>query len=261
MSFDPRALRYCAMKKGSGDENTCHSIPGFSVQRAKVSSGTENFLEFENPTYIPRMSRAHMLYNDTAISKILNIKWKEQWQEENVFRVKQGQGVTIEGKVKEKSRISITDPITGKISQHYTVINLVFSRAYKRSFDNSGVEIEPWKSATKKVNTGYLMSSYKTVELETSAITLRDLLVLVNLPEFDGHLSKLEPNTVRVFCNDSSLGNLELDVGESVRLKTKGNGPYVEYIARLDEGKYYLYWTDSVMQARDNRKINPLSFE
>ena len=120
--------------------------------------------------------------------------------------------------------------------QQYTVINLAFTRAYKRSFDNSGVEVEPWKSATKKVNTGYLMSSYKTVELETSAITLQDLLVLINVPEFDGRLPKLEPDTVRVFCNEYSLGNIEVDVDESVRLKTKGNGPYIEYVARLDEG-------------------------
>ena len=179
-----------------------------------------------------------MLYNDTAINKILNITWKEKWLEESVFRLKQGQGITIEGKVNDKSRISITDSTFGKVSQHYTVINLEFSRAYKRSFDNFGVEIEPWKSATKKVNTGHLMSSYKTVELETSAISLQDLLALFHLPEFDGHLSKLQPKSIRVFYNDSSLGKIELNCGESVRLKTKGNGPYVEYIARLDEGKH-----------------------
>ena len=189
-----------------------------------------------------KMSRAHMLYNDTALNKIFNIKWKEKWQEETVFRFKQGPGVIIEGKVKNKFRISITDPTSGKISQHYTVINLEFTRAYKRSFDNSGVEIEPWKSATKKVNTGYLMSSYKTVDVETTAITLRDLLVLINMPEFDGHLSKLETNTVRVFCNESNLGNIEVNPEENVRLKTKGNGPYVEYIARLDEGGYIICW-------------------
>ncbi|CAB4033910.1 Arpin, partial [Paramuricea clavata] len=181
------------------------------------------------------MSRARMLYNDTALNKIINIKWKGKWQEETVFRFKQGLGATIEGKVKDKFRISITDSTSGKTIQHYTVMNLAFTRAYKRSFDNSGVEVEPWKAATKKVNTGYLMSSYKTVELETSAITLQDLLVHINVPEFDGHLPKLEPDTVRVFCNENSLGNIEVNVGESVRLKTKGNGPYIEYVARLDE--------------------------
>jgi hypothetical protein len=178
-----------------------------------------------------------MLYNDTALNKIINVKWKGKWQEETVFRFKQGPGAAIEGNVKDKFRISIlTDSTSGKTIQQYTVLNLAFPRAYKRSFDNSGVEVEPWKSATKKVNTGYLMSSYKTVELETSAITLQDLLVLINVPEFDGRLPKLEPDTVRVFCNESSLGNIEVNVGESVRLKTKGNGPYIEYVARLDDG-------------------------
>ncbi|CAB4039990.1 Hypothetical predicted protein [Paramuricea clavata] len=138
-------------------------------------------------------------------------------------------------------------------------MNLAFTRAYKRSFDNSGVEVEPWKSATKKVNTGYLMSSYKTVELETSAITLQDLLVHINVPEFDGHLPKLEPDTVLVFCNENSLGNIEVNVGESVRLKTRGNGPYIEYVARLDEGHVsaseyeggsQASWTDKIMSMK-----------
>ena len=178
-----------------------------------------------------------MLYNDTTINKIINIKWKEKWQEEIVFRLKQGLGTTIEGKAKDRFRISVTDPTFGKVFQHYSIIDLEFTRAYKRSFDANGLEIEPWKSATKKVNTGYLMSSYKTVDLETSAITLKDLLVLVNLPEFDGHLPKMGSNTVRVFCSESSLENLEVNIGDCVRLKTKGNGPYVEYVARLDAGR------------------------
>ena len=177
-----------------------------------------------------------MLYNDPAVSKIFNINWKGKWQEETIFRFKQGMGATIEGKVQEKSRISITDPISGKKTHHYTVVDLAFVRAYKRTFDDNGVEIEPWKSATKKVNTGYLMSSYKTVDIETSAISLRDLLELVKVSEFDGYLEKPKANNVRVFCNENSLGNLEVNITENIRLKTKGNGPYVEYIARLDEG-------------------------
>ena len=183
-----------------------------------------------------------MLYNDTAINKIINIKWKEKWQEEVVFRLKQDLGTTIEGKVKDKFRVSVSDPTTsGKIIQHYSVLDLEVTRAYKRQFDDNGQEIEPWKSATKKVNTGYLMSSYKTVDLETSAITLKDLLVVLNLPEFDGHLPKVDPNVARVFCNESNLANLEVNVGDCIRVKTKGKGPYVEYVARLDAGGLTIY--------------------
>ena len=178
-----------------------------------------------------------MLYNDTAVKNVLNMTWKEKWEEEKVFQQEKGPGITIDGKVKDTLRISITEPTSSKISHQYAVINLEVSKAYKRSFDDFGVEIEPWKPATKKVNTGYLMLSYKTVQLETSLSTLQDLLVLVYLPEFDGHLPKLQPNTIQVFCNNNSLGKIELSSGEIVRLKTKGDGPYVEYIARIDEGK------------------------
>ena len=82
-----------------------------------------------------------MLYNDTTINKIINIKWKEKWQEEIVFRLKQGLGTTIEGKVSDRFRISVTDPTSGKVFQHYSIIDLEFTRAYKRSFDANGLEI------------------------------------------------------------------------------------------------------------------------
>ncbi|XP_028404990.1 arpin-like isoform X2 [Dendronephthya gigantea] len=169
------------------------------------------------------MSRAHMLYDDKAIDKVLNVKWQERWSEETIFRLKQGNGFIIEGKVK------------------------------------ANCEIEPWKSGTKKVNTGHLMSSYKTVDVETSAISLQELMVLLNVPELDGYLPKLETNTLQVFYKKGSLGNIEASVGERFRLKTKGDGPYIEYIARLDEGHVssseyeregQKSWTDKIMSMK-----------
>ena len=174
------------------------------------------------------MSRARMLSNGAGIRKVINIKWKEKWQEEVVFRLKQDLGTTIEGKVKDKFRVTVSDPTSsGKVIQHYSVLDLADTLAYKRQFDDNDQEIEPWKSATKKVNTCYLMSCYKTVDLKTSAITLKDLLVLLNLPEFDGHLPKVDPNVARVFCNESNLANLDVIGGDCIRVKTKGKGPYV----------------------------------
>jgi len=40
------------------------------------------------------------------------------------------------------------------------VFYVKFERAHKRKFDDKGQEIEPNFSETKKVNTGYLNSSY-----------------------------------------------------------------------------------------------------
>ncbi|XP_028404989.1 arpin-like isoform X1 [Dendronephthya gigantea] len=205
------------------------------------------------------MSRAHMLYDDKAIDKVLNVKWQERWSEETIFRLKQGNGFIIEGKVKAKYKVAINESTSGKIVGQYSLLHLEFIRAYKRSFDNSSCEIEPWKSGTKKVNTGHLMSSYKTVDVETSAISLQELMVLLNVPELDGYLPKLETNTLQVFYKKGSLGNIEASVGERFRLKTKGDGPYIEYIARLDEGHVssseyeregQKSWTDKIMSMK-----------
>ena len=43
---------------------------------------------------------------------------------------------------------------------HYYIFHLKVNRAHKRKFDGNGKEIEPNFSETKKVNTGYLNSSY-----------------------------------------------------------------------------------------------------
>ena len=43
---------------------------------------------------------------------------------------------------------------------HYFIFHVKIARAHKRKFDSKGKEIEPNFSETKKVNTGYLNSSY-----------------------------------------------------------------------------------------------------
>lgn len=43
---------------------------------------------------------------------------------------------------------------------HYYVLYIKPSRIHQRKFDAAGLELEPNFSDTKKVNTGFLMSSY-----------------------------------------------------------------------------------------------------
>lgn len=185
------------------------------------------------------MSRAHMLYDDKAIKSVINVKWKGKWQEESVFRFSQAPGAMIEGTVKGKARLAVIDS-SGKdvVYHHYAVVQLEFKKGFKRIFDDSGDEIEPWKTSTKKINTGYLMSSYKTVAVETSAINSQEIVELARVAELDVFLPEhlKSAKSVVFFYNESTLRNLEANIDDCIRVKTKGNGPYVEYLAKVDLG-------------------------
>ena len=187
----------------------------------------------------PQMSRAHMLYDDKAINKVVKVKWKGIWQEEVVFRFAQKPGAIVEGRVKEKTRLVVSDESGSATAlHHYNAVQIELEKGFKRTFDGCGGEIEPWKNSTKKINTGHLMSSYKTVDVETSALTSEEVKELVKVPELDVHLPGIlkSSNTVVLFYCETSLKNLEVNSGDYVRTKTKGNGPYVEYLAKVDQG-------------------------
>ena len=51
------------------------------------------------------------------------------------------------------------------LQEQYYILYVKISRAHRRKFDASGEEIEPNFSETKKVNTGYLNSSYSKLIL------------------------------------------------------------------------------------------------
>ncbi|XP_020953928.1 arpin isoform X2 [Sus scrofa] len=56
--------------------------------------------------------------------------------------------------------------------ERYYVLYIRPSRIHRRKFDPKGNEIEPNFSATRKVNTGFLMSSYKSLaKLEAGTVT------------------------------------------------------------------------------------------
>ncbi|XP_069322711.1 arpin isoform X3 [Eulemur rufifrons] len=69
-----------------------------------------------------------------------------------------GNGVLLEGELVDVSRHSILDAHGRK--ERYYVLYIRPSRIHRRKFNPKGDEIEPNFSATRKVNTGFLMSSY-----------------------------------------------------------------------------------------------------
>ncbi|EGW03082.1 UPF0552 protein C15orf38-like [Cricetulus griseus] len=71
-----------------------------------------------------------------------------------------GNGVLLEGELVDVSQHSILDAHGRK--DRYYVLYIRPSCIHRRKFDPKGNEIEPNFSATRKVNTGFLMSSYNS---------------------------------------------------------------------------------------------------
>ncbi|GAB1292243.1 Arpin [Apodemus speciosus] len=88
-----------------------------------------------------------------------------------------GNGVLLEGELVDVSRHSILDAQGRK--ERYYVLYIRPSRIHRRKFDPKGNEIEPNFSATRKVNTGFLMSSYSGSQGRHNQLTQEVLKGLV----------------------------------------------------------------------------------
>lgn len=139
------------------------------------------------------------------------------------------------------------------------------SRIHRRKFDLKGNEIEPNFSATRKVNTGFLMSSYKVdAKGDTDRLTPEALKELVNKPELLALTESLTPEqTVAFWMPESELEAMELELGAGVRLKTRGDGPFLDSLAKLEagtvtkcnfagDGKTGASWTDNIMAQKSS---------
>lgn len=211
-----------------------------------------------------------MLYDNKALTTlpVKTTVWKGGWEEGVIFKKNGGVGLIIEGRIRGKSRHNI---VVGNSHNRYLTLHVEVVKATKRRFDQHGKEIEPDFGSHKKVNTGYLSSSYKTVQKEgddiISAAKCVDLLKLTEL--FNLNREKLTNlnfvNLTSIWCAEKELEGRELDDGASVRLRTKGDGPYLESIVCLDEEKISKTsystgetvggsWTDKVLNVKDEKE-------
>ncbi|CAH2274207.1 arpin isoform X1 [Pelobates cultripes] len=172
-----------------------------------------------------------------------------------------GQGVLLEGTLVDFSRHSITDP-KGKKERWY-ILYLKPDKIHRRKFDNKGNEIEPNFSDTKKVNTGYLMSSYKVeAKGETDKLSAEDLKQLVNKTLLTKITERLTPpDTLAFWLPESDVEKTELELGEQLRVKTVGDGPFLFSLAKVDGGTVTkcnfagdahtgASWTDNIMSKK-----------
>ncbi|XP_077328335.1 arpin [Lithobates pipiens] len=169
-----------------------------------------------------------------------------------------GQGVLLEGTLVDFSRHVITDA-KGKKERWY-IVYLTPSRIHRRKFDSKGNEIEPNFSDTKKVNTGFLMSSFKVeAKGETDKLSIEELKSLINKVELTRISDKFLPkDTVAFWLPEAEMEKTELEIGEKLRVKTIGDGPFIFSLAKVDGGTVTkcnfagdsqtgASWTDNIM--------------
>lgn len=174
-----------------------------------------------------------------------------------------GQGVLLEGKLMDISRHSISDDSSQKT--RFFVLYIKPSRIHQRKFDATGKEIEPNFSDTKKVNTGFLMSSYKVeAKGESDRLSEEQLSALVNKPELVKITDKYRPSgTMAFWYPESEMEKTELETGQDIRLKTRGNSPFIFSLSKVDGGtvtkcnfagdeKAGASWTDKIMANKGN---------
>ncbi|KAG8575337.1 hypothetical protein GDO81_009526 [Engystomops pustulosus] len=169
-----------------------------------------------------------------------------------------GPGVLLEGTLLDYSRHGITD-IKGKKERWY-ILYMRPDKIHRRRFDSKGNEIEPNFSDTKKVNTGYLLSSYTLQTEELKSLINKEELIKISL-RFTPH------NSVAFWLPESEMEKTELETGEQLRVKTLGDGPFIFSLAKIDSGTVTkcnfagdaqtgASWTDNIM-ANKSRSAEP----
>uniref|UniRef100_A0A8C3IP14 Arpin n=1 Tax=Chrysemys picta bellii TaxID=8478 RepID=A0A8C3IP14_CHRPI len=138
-----------------------------------------------------------------------------------------GNGVILEGELLDVSRHLIMD-INGRKERYY-VLYIRPSQAHRRKFDAKGNEREPNFSDTRKVNTGFLMSSFKVeAKGDTDRLSPEELKGLVTKPELLSVTERHTPSqAVAFWLLETELEKMELELGAEIRLKTRGDSPFI----------------------------------
>ncbi|XP_071403182.1 arpin [Centroberyx affinis] len=207
------------------------------------------------------------IYHNTSLQNkpVHNEKIDRVW---SPSAYESGPGVLLEGKLLDVSRHAITDVNNDKVRLY--VLYIKPSRVHQRKFDASGKEMEPNFSDTKKVNTGYLMSSFKVeAKGESDRLSEEQLSAMVNKAELVKMTDKHRPSGALAFWYpESEMDKTELETGQDVRLKTRGNSPFIFSLAKVDGGtvtkcnfagdeKAGASWTEKIMAKKADTDGTP----
>ncbi|XP_042639419.1 arpin-like [Orycteropus afer afer] len=197
------------------------------------------------------------IYHDSALwNKAVQSVWLPRAWDPAAYQG--GDGILLEGKLVDVSQHSILD-VHGRKERYY-VLYVQPSCIHHSKLDPKRNEIEPNFSATRKVNTGFLMSSYKVeAKGNTDRLTPEALKGLVNKPELLALTESLTPDqTMAFWIPETEMEAMEPELGARMRLKTQGNGPFLDSLAKLEagtvtkcnfagDGKTDTSWTDNIM--------------
>ncbi|ELT93906.1 hypothetical protein CAPTEDRAFT_183258 [Capitella teleta] len=199
---------------------------------------------------------------------VVTYQWNGSW---NPADFAKGKGVLLEGILKKKSRHVIDDNTT---KQRFCVLHLKVNRAHRRQYDSSGNEIEPNFSEKGKVRTGFLHSSYKTsAKGESDHLDEGQMKDAMEHAELMKVTEKVKmPGTIAFWIEESQLTAVEINVNDSVRLRTRGDGPFIDTVAVLtpEPGTVSNYtggeevgcsWTDKVMTFKSQDEADRLPQE
>ncbi|XP_023368288.1 arpin isoform X4 [Otolemur garnettii] len=111
------------------------------------------------------------------------------------------------------------------------------------------------------------MSSYKVeAKGDSDRLTPEELKKLVNKPELLALTESLTPTqTVAFWVPESEMASMELELGAGLRLKTQGDGPFLESLVKLEsgavtkcnfagDGKTGVSWTDNIMAQKSSER-------
>lgn len=197
------------------------------------------------------------IYHNTALQNkpVHNEKLSSTW---DPLVYQSGRGVILEGTVVDMSRHVLTDINNRK--ERYNVLYIKPKQIHYRKYDTKGNEIEPNFSETRKVNTGYLMSSFKVeAKGETDCLDEHQLSKIVNKVELVQVTARHCPSqTFAFWISEAEMEKTELEMDQEIRLKTKGDGPFIFSFAKLDGGTVTkcnfagdenagASWTDKIM--------------
>ncbi|XP_077424493.1 arpin isoform X2 [Vanacampus margaritifer] len=197
------------------------------------------------------------IYHNTSLENkpVHNEKYGSEWSPGSH---ESGPGVITEGMLVDVSRHALTDVNNQKV--RYYVLYIKPRRIHRRKYDPSGNEIEPNFSDTRKVNTGFLMSSYKVeVKGESDILSGEQLSALIRKADLVKITDKHRPaGTWAFWYPECEMDKTELETETDVRLKTRGNSPFIFSLAKVDGGTVSkcnfagdqnagASWTDKIM--------------
>lgn len=205
------------------------------------------------------------LYDNKPLANLPvgNVRVSRAWSETDVSS---GDGVIIEGVIKGRARVAVTD--CKDFKYRYYLLYVTPDRIHRRKFDSSGNETEPNFGETQKVRTGYLNSSYKVeAKGQTDRLTNQQAADLLTNQELSSLTSKQQPSgcdqCLSLWLPESEAEKLELCEREAIRVKTRGNGPIIFSIAKMDVQSSSVSnfaggeqvggsWTDKIMGLKSN---------